>query len=214
MYFESIIGKKSYCDSHVLSLSPLAGDLKSVATTPNYSFVTPNTCLDGHDWPKCQDGTLRLPPTLPYSASSTWVTPSSHSFTRSAPTSTRSRAAEVSRSRRRRLSPPPRDLVEPRVCRCASGARDGPGADHTSDLRFTGFHRIEFDVWTRGDIAARYDRHGDARPRFRTFSTSAAGRSARPWRIRRSLRPPRRGHEIACRRLWFEYRIAGESRRS
>ena len=62
MYFESIIGKKSCCDSHVLSLSPLAGDSKSVATTPNYSFVTPNTCLDGHDWPKCQDGTPgRLP---------------------------------------------------------------------------------------------------------------------------------------------------------
>jgi len=62
MYFESIIGNKSYCDSHVLSLSPLAADLKSVATTPNYSFVTPNTCFDGHDWPKCQDGTPgRLP---------------------------------------------------------------------------------------------------------------------------------------------------------
>jgi phosphatidylinositol-3-phosphatase len=62
MYFESIIGNPSYCDSHVLSLSPLAGDLKSAATTPNYSFVTPNTCADGHDWPKCQDGTPgRLP---------------------------------------------------------------------------------------------------------------------------------------------------------
>ncbi len=27
------------------------------ATTPNYSFVTPNICDGGHDWPKCQDGT-------------------------------------------------------------------------------------------------------------------------------------------------------------
>jgi phosphatidylinositol-3-phosphatase len=62
MYFASIIANKRYCDSHVLSLSPLAGDLKSVGTTPNYSFVTPNTCFDGHDWPKCQDGTPgRLP---------------------------------------------------------------------------------------------------------------------------------------------------------
>jgi phosphatidylinositol-3-phosphatase len=62
MYFESITGKKSYCDSHVLSLSPHAGDLTSVATTPNYSFVTPDACFEGHDWPKCQDGTPgRLP---------------------------------------------------------------------------------------------------------------------------------------------------------
>ena len=37
-------------------------NLKRVATTPNYSFITPNTCFDGHDWPKCQDGTPgRLP---------------------------------------------------------------------------------------------------------------------------------------------------------
>jgi hypothetical protein len=62
VYFESVISRRSYCDSHVLSLSPLAGNLKSEGTTPNYSFVTPNTCLDGHDWPKCQDGTPgRLP---------------------------------------------------------------------------------------------------------------------------------------------------------
>jgi phosphatidylinositol-3-phosphatase len=62
MYFESVIGRRSYCDSHVLSLKPLAGDLKSVASTPNYSFVTPNTCFDGHDWPKCQNG---IPGRLP-----------------------------------------------------------------------------------------------------------------------------------------------------
>ena len=51
-----------YCDSHVVSFVPLASNLKHVSTTPNYSFVTPNTCNDGHDWPKCQDGTPgRLP---------------------------------------------------------------------------------------------------------------------------------------------------------
>jgi phosphatidylinositol-3-phosphatase len=62
MYFESIIADKAYCDSHVVSFRPLAGDLKHVATTPNYSFVTPNTCYDGHDWPKCQNGSPgRLP---------------------------------------------------------------------------------------------------------------------------------------------------------
>ena len=57
MYFRSVISNKSYCDAHVLSLAPLAHDLNNIATTPNYSFVTPNTCFDGHDWPKCQDGT-------------------------------------------------------------------------------------------------------------------------------------------------------------
>ena len=44
MYFESIIGNKALCDTHVVSLTPLAKDLESVSTTPNYSFITPNTC--------------------------------------------------------------------------------------------------------------------------------------------------------------------------
>jgi phosphatidylinositol-3-phosphatase len=62
MYFEAITQNKSLCDSHVLSFLPLASNLKHISTTPNYSFVTPNTCFDGHDWPKCQDGSPgRLP---------------------------------------------------------------------------------------------------------------------------------------------------------
>jgi phosphatidylinositol-3-phosphatase len=62
MYFDSITQNTSLCDSHVLSFVPLASNLKHISTTPNYSFVTPNTCFDGHDWPKCQDGTPgRLP---------------------------------------------------------------------------------------------------------------------------------------------------------
>ena len=62
MYFRSVIDNQSYCDAHILSFKPLAADLKSVATTPNYSFITPNTCADGHDWPKCQNGSPgRLP---------------------------------------------------------------------------------------------------------------------------------------------------------
>jgi phosphatidylinositol-3-phosphatase len=62
MYFESVIGNKKLCDSHVLSLTPLTSSLKHVSTTPNYSMVTPNTCADGHDWPKCQNGSPgRLP---------------------------------------------------------------------------------------------------------------------------------------------------------
>ena len=62
VYFAGIIDDKSYCDSHVVSFDPLASNLKHASTTPNYSFVTPNTCNDGHDWPKCQDGSAgRLP---------------------------------------------------------------------------------------------------------------------------------------------------------
>jgi hypothetical protein len=62
MYFQSVIGNKQLCNSHVLSFKPLAHDLKKVSTTPDFSFVVPNTCNDGHDWPKCQDGTAgRLP---------------------------------------------------------------------------------------------------------------------------------------------------------
>jgi hypothetical protein len=54
MYFHSIINNQAYCDSHVVSFRPLAKDLKHASTTPNYSFITPNTCNDGHDVP-CQD---------------------------------------------------------------------------------------------------------------------------------------------------------------
>lgn len=66
VYFSSITSNKSYCNSHVVALGSttgampasalpgetgLATDLKSVATTPNYSFITPNLCDDGHDFP-------------------------------------------------------------------------------------------------------------------------------------------------------------------
>jgi hypothetical protein len=62
VYFKSIIDDRSLCDSHVLSLTPLASNLKKISTTPNYSMITPDTCADGHDWPKCQNGTAgRLP---------------------------------------------------------------------------------------------------------------------------------------------------------
>jgi phospholipase C len=56
MYFRSITNRPAYCDAHVLSLKPLKHDLAKASTTPNYSFVTPNTCNDAHDVPKCQDG--------------------------------------------------------------------------------------------------------------------------------------------------------------
>jgi hypothetical protein len=66
VYFESDIGAKAYCDDHVVALGSttgtmpkgalkgetgLATDLKSAGTTPAYSFITPNLCSDGHDFP-------------------------------------------------------------------------------------------------------------------------------------------------------------------
>ena len=55
MYFESVTGNKAYCDAHILSFRPLSKDLKKVSTTPNFSFISPNLCNDGHDSP-CVNG--------------------------------------------------------------------------------------------------------------------------------------------------------------
>jgi phospholipase C len=66
MYFHSIIDNTTYCDAHVVALGDpsgqmpqsslpgetgLATDLRSASTTPNFSFITPNLCEDGHDFP-------------------------------------------------------------------------------------------------------------------------------------------------------------------
>jgi hypothetical protein len=55
VYFHSIIDDQSYCDAHVVSLTPLESDLQSIDTTPNLAFITPNLCDDGHD-ASCADG--------------------------------------------------------------------------------------------------------------------------------------------------------------
>jgi hypothetical protein len=58
MYFHSIIDAPN-CAQHVVNLHDLGADLKSIATTPNYVFITPNLCHDGHDGGdgnKCVDG--------------------------------------------------------------------------------------------------------------------------------------------------------------
>jgi phosphatidylinositol-3-phosphatase len=64
--FHSVIDNAAYCDAHVVALgSPsgampkgapagetgLATDLEHVRTTPAFSFITPNLCADGHDFP-------------------------------------------------------------------------------------------------------------------------------------------------------------------
>jgi hypothetical protein len=48
VYFHSIIDSQS-CNRNVVSLAVLQSDLSSVATTANFSFITPNLCHDGHD---------------------------------------------------------------------------------------------------------------------------------------------------------------------
>ncbi len=53
-YFHSIIDSP-ICQTGVVNLNQLTQDLKSVATTPNLAFITPNLCDDGHDGP-CANG--------------------------------------------------------------------------------------------------------------------------------------------------------------
>lgn len=55
VYFHTIIDNQQRCDSHVVNLDRLPEDLNSLVTTPDYVFITPNLCNDGHD-PECIDG--------------------------------------------------------------------------------------------------------------------------------------------------------------
>jgi len=48
MYFHSIIDSPG-CNTHVVNLTHLTADLAEERTTPNYVFITPNLCDDGHD---------------------------------------------------------------------------------------------------------------------------------------------------------------------
>jgi phosphatidylinositol-3-phosphatase len=71
VYFHAVIDEQPYCDKHVVALgSPtgampqgalkgetgLATDLQTYAKTPNYVFITPDLCDDGHDSP-CKNET-------------------------------------------------------------------------------------------------------------------------------------------------------------
>jgi phosphatidylinositol-3-phosphatase len=49
VYFHSIIDRSSVCASHVVRLEALETDLRAIDTTPNFAFITPNLCNDGHD---------------------------------------------------------------------------------------------------------------------------------------------------------------------
>jgi len=54
VYFHSIIDSPA-CARNVVDLKNMAADLTRQATTPNFTFVTPDLCSDGHDAP-CIDG--------------------------------------------------------------------------------------------------------------------------------------------------------------
>ncbi|HUB73005.1 MAG TPA: alkaline phosphatase family protein [Solirubrobacteraceae bacterium] len=66
VYFHSVIDDQAYCDEHVVALggpngempaaalageTGLATDLRKAGKTPTFSFITPNLCEDGHDYP-------------------------------------------------------------------------------------------------------------------------------------------------------------------
>jgi phosphatidylinositol-3-phosphatase len=55
VYFHSIIDDTTLCDTHVVGLDMLNKDLANAADTPNYVYITPNLCDDGHDAP-CANG--------------------------------------------------------------------------------------------------------------------------------------------------------------
>lgn len=55
VYFHAIIDRQDYCGQHVVPLTELSADLQQAATTPNYAFITPDLCHDGHDAP-CLNG--------------------------------------------------------------------------------------------------------------------------------------------------------------
>ncbi len=55
VYFHSVIDDQASCDAHVVNLSKLDADLADAGSTPNFTFITPNLCHDGHDAP-CADG--------------------------------------------------------------------------------------------------------------------------------------------------------------
>jgi phosphatidylinositol-3-phosphatase len=55
VYFHTILDDPARCAAHIVSLNELRIDLRRIVTTPNYSFITPNLCNDGHDL-RCVDG--------------------------------------------------------------------------------------------------------------------------------------------------------------
>ena len=49
VYFHYVIDNTAECNANVVNLNQLPTDLRSAGTTPNYVFITPGLCNDGHD---------------------------------------------------------------------------------------------------------------------------------------------------------------------
>ena len=56
VYFHYVIDNAVECNADVVNLSQLPTDLTSASTTPNYVFITPGLCDDGHDSSGCPPG--------------------------------------------------------------------------------------------------------------------------------------------------------------
>lgn len=56
LYFDNIVGDDARCQAHVRPYDELAADITNDAV-PQFSFITPDTCHDGHDAP-CSDGSI------------------------------------------------------------------------------------------------------------------------------------------------------------
>ena len=54
VYFHSIIDHEASCAERVVNLAQLERDLRSAETTPNFAYIVPDLCSDGHDDP-CAD---------------------------------------------------------------------------------------------------------------------------------------------------------------
>jgi phospholipase C len=54
LYFDNVISNDTRCRNHVVPYTQLAGDLAN-DRLPQFSFITPDTCHDGHDDP-CSNG--------------------------------------------------------------------------------------------------------------------------------------------------------------
>lgn len=55
VYFRSIHDHPAYCRAHVINLDQLTLDLRHIHTTPDFAYITPGLCHDGHDVP-CANG--------------------------------------------------------------------------------------------------------------------------------------------------------------
>lgn len=55
VYFHSIIDNLPACRAHVVNLKALATDLQRPGSTPNFAYIVPDLCHDGHDAP-CANG--------------------------------------------------------------------------------------------------------------------------------------------------------------